>query len=291
MRSFVAMRRAHATWLGPVAGVLLAGWCVTLPAADAPLWEAGAGIAAVDFPDYRGSDQRSSYVLPIPYFIYRGDVLRVDRESIRGRLFESENVELNLSLNGSIPVDSDGNRARRGMPDLDPTVELGPSLNVTLKRFPENKATLEMRVPVRAVFATDLSYLDHVGWVTSPQVNLDIRDPLGHAGWKLGLHTGPIFADGNYHDYFYGVDPGFAAAGRPAYAASGGYSGAQFTVALSKRFPKFWVGGFLKWDTLDGATFEDSPLVKKDYALTGGFALSWVIAVSDKRVERSERTQ
>src|SRR5690349_18042596 len=96
------MLRTLAALLGQIAGVVLAGWCAVLSAADAPLWEAGAGVAAVNFPDYRGSDQRSSYVLPIPYFIYRGEVLRVDRESVRGRLFESENVELNLSLNGSI---------------------------------------------------------------------------------------------------------------------------------------------------------------------------------------------
>jgi hypothetical protein len=42
-----------------------------------PLWEAGFGIAPITFPDYRGSNQQSSYVLPLPYLIYRGDRLRV----------------------------------------------------------------------------------------------------------------------------------------------------------------------------------------------------------------------
>jgi outer membrane scaffolding protein for murein synthesis (MipA/OmpV family) len=255
------------------------------------LWEAGAGIAYINFPDYRGSDQRSTFVLPIPYFVYRGEFLRVDRESVRGRLFESENVELNLSLNGSIPVDSSGNRARRGMPDLDPTLELGPSLNITLKRFPEHKARLDLRLPVRAVFASDFTYIDNVGWTTQPQLNLDVRDPLGHAGWKLGVLAGPIFADHRYHDYFYGVGPAFATAGRPAYEAPGGYTGTRFTVALSKRFPKFWAGGFLTWDTLEGAAYEDSPLVRQNQAFTGGFAVSWIFAESDRRVERTERTQ
>ena len=46
-----------------------------------PLWELGAGAAVVSFPDYRGSDRQRSYLLPLPYVVYRGDVLQIDRES------------------------------------------------------------------------------------------------------------------------------------------------------------------------------------------------------------------
>ena len=107
-------------------GLLLATLFIHAPslAADKPLWELGAGIGVLDFPDYRGSDERSSYVLPIPYVVYRGEFFKVDRDSIRGELFESERLELDISLNGSVPVDSDDNDARRGMDDLDPTVEI-----------------------------------------------------------------------------------------------------------------------------------------------------------------------
>ena len=46
-----------------------------LPAAHAqteikPLWEVGAGAAFIDFPIYRGADERRSYLLPVPYFAY-----------------------------------------------------------------------------------------------------------------------------------------------------------------------------------------------------------------------------
>ncbi|MCK7496072.1 MAG: hypothetical protein MZW92_37815 [Comamonadaceae bacterium] len=46
-----------------------------LPAADAtadefPLWELGAGLGVIDFPDYRGSNERKTWLLPVPYFIY-----------------------------------------------------------------------------------------------------------------------------------------------------------------------------------------------------------------------------
>lgn len=53
---------------------------------------------------------------------------------------------------------------------------------------------------------------------------------------------------------------------------------------MSKRFEKYWLGGFIKWDTLDGAEFEDSPLVRDKSQFTAGIAISWVLKVSEKSV-------
>ncbi len=246
-------------------------------ARDKPLWEAGAGVAIIDFPDYRGSDERRTYVLPVPYVVYRGEFLKVDREKIRGLFFKNDKAELDVSLNGSVPVKSSDNRARQGMPDLEPTLEIGPTLNLFLLHSAQNKTSLELRLPLRPVIDINARYL---GYVFQPQLNLDIHDLGGNAGWNLGLAAGPIFADRRYHQYFYGVDPAYATATRPAYTAPGGYAGSQFISALSKRFPHYWVGGFVKWDTLHGAVFEDSPLVKSKQNFTAGFAVSWIFAES-----------
>jgi outer membrane scaffolding protein for murein synthesis (MipA/OmpV family) len=251
-------------------------------ASDVPLWEAGAGVAFIDFPDYRGSDDRNTYVLPIPYVVYRGKFLKVDREKVRGLLFQSDKAELDVSLNGSVPVKSSDNRARQGMPDLDPTLEIGPSLNLFLHRSAEKKVILELRLPIRPVIDIHANYQ---GYVFQPQLNLDVHDLGGNGGWNLGLATGPIFADQRYHQYFYGVDPAYATAARPAYTAHGGYAGSQVICALSKRFPGFWVGGFVKWDNLHGAAFEDSPLVKSTRTFTAGFAVSWIFAKSKNLVQ------
>jgi outer membrane scaffolding protein for murein synthesis (MipA/OmpV family) len=94
-----------------------------------------------------------------------------------------------------------------------------------------------------------------------------------------------MFADDRYHQYFYGVEPAFATASRPAYNAAGGYAGTQFLVSLSKRFRKFWVGGFARWDTLSGAVFTDSPLVKTHQYFAAGIALAWMLGESETRVE------
>jgi MipA family protein len=251
-------------------------------ARDVPLWEAGAGVAVIEFPDYRGSDERRTYVLPVPYIVYRGEFLKVDREKIRGLFFKNDKAELDVSLNGSVPVKSADNRARHGMPDLEPTLEIGPSLNLFLLHSAQKKTSLELHLPLRPVIDINARYL---GYLFQPQLNLDVHDPGGNTGWNLGLAAGPVFADQRYHQYLYGVDPAYATASRPAYSARGGYAGSQFISALSKRFPHYWVGGFVKWDTLHGAVIEDSPLVKSKQNLTAGFAVSWIFARSKTLVQ------
>ena len=262
-----------------------AGSCGPARAELFPLWEAGAGATVIHFPEYPGSDQRRTYVLPIPYVVYRGERFKVDRQKVRGLLFSHRLAELDMSLGGSVPVQSDDNDARQGMPDLDPTLEIGPSLNVFLYRTPSNRLTVELRLPLRAVEATDLRSIHHEGWLFHPHVNVDVRDIWPGPGWRLGMLAGPLFGSRQYHNYFYGVAPAFATAARPAYEASGGYSGMQAIAALSKRFENYWVGAFVKGDSLHGATFVDSPLVRRKYAFAAGFAVAYVFAKSSERVE------
>jgi outer membrane scaffolding protein for murein synthesis (MipA/OmpV family) len=113
---------------------------------------------------------------------------------------------------------------------------------------------------------------------------VDVTDMPGMPGWNLGFVAGPIYATKKQHDYFYGVAPQYATATRPAYSASSGYSGTQFLASLSKRFDKTWVGAFVRYDTLRGATFIDSPLVARRNFAAAGVAVSWVLDESKTRV-------
>ena len=257
-----------------------------LHAEEKPLWEAGIGAGVLTFPDYRGADRRQTYVLPVPYFVYRGEFLKADRNGIRGIFFESDRVDLNVSVNASAPVYSSDNPTRDGMPDLKPTFEIGPSLDFTLWRSAARRMKLDLRLPVRAGITIESSP-HYIGWLFTPRLNLDIADALG-PGWNLGLLAGPIYGDRKQHRYFYSVAPQFATPERPAYEATSGYGGTQFIAAVSKRFPSFWVGGFVRYDTLSGAVFEDSPLVKRKSYLAGGIALSWVFAESSRRVNATD---
>jgi outer membrane scaffolding protein for murein synthesis (MipA/OmpV family) len=255
----------------------------TSRAADRPLWEFGLGAGAIAFMDYRGADSARVYPLPVPYFVYRGKLFRADRDGVRGLLARSPRVELNLSVYATTPVSSRHNSARAGMPELKPTVEFGPSLDVHLWRSGNERLRLDLRMPVRKAYTIERQP-QSVGWFVAPRINLDLRDVAGHAGWDVGMFIAPLFADRQYHDYFYSVAPPFATPSRPGYQASGGYSGSELLVATSRRYRDFWFGAFVRYDSLSGATFLASPLVRSRSYWAGGVGFAWMIAESQRRV-------
>src|SRR4051812_32171904 len=252
-------------------------------ARDEPLWEAGMGAAVLDFPDYRGSNHSRAYVLPAPYVTYRGDLVRADRNGLRGLLFNNDRLDVNLSLGASLPVSSDKNSAREGMPDLKPTFEIGPSFDLTLFRAPDRRWNVEFRMPIRGAISLEASPR-YVGTQFTPNLNLDYHDPLDFKGWNLGVLGGAVFTDNRYNEYFYSVPPAYATPARPAFESKGGYGGTEFIVALSRRFPNYWVGGFARYDRLDGAKFVDSPLVTSKHYFAAGIAISWIFGESKQRV-------
>lgn len=250
-----------------------------------PLWEFGVGVAALRLPDYRGSDQSSALWLPLPYGVYRGKWLRADREGARAVLFDTRSVEVDLSLAASPPTRSKDNRARAGMPDLKPALEIGPNVNLTLVRSNDRQLKLDLRLPLRAAFTLQSSP-KAFGVTFAPNLNLDLLELGG--GWNIGLLTGPVFADQRYHNRVYGVDAAFATPQRSAYRAGGGYSGWQSVASVSRRFNGIWFGAFARHDALRGAAFSDSPLVRRDNAVTLGLGVSWVLKTSTELVATPE---
>jgi outer membrane scaffolding protein for murein synthesis (MipA/OmpV family) len=267
--------------------VAIASWAPLSHAEEEPLWEFGLGVGAIAFPHYRGSDQMHAYPVPVPYFVYRGPIFKADRDGVRGELFDRKYVELSISVNGTIPVDSEDNAARRGMPDLEPTIELGPSLEVHLWQSADHDVKLDLVMPLRVPITIESSP-ESLQWTFAPRLNIDVDDIGGHAGWDFGAGIGPVFAADRFHEYYYSVPARFATATRPEYHADGGYSGMHVLAALSKRFPKYWVGAFLRYDWLGGTGFADSPLVRRENSLAGGFGIAWIIGESKRRVQTDD---
>ncbi len=255
------------------------------PGTPRPLWELGLGVAGLSLPDYRGSDRSRFYALPLPYIVYRGTWLKADRDGARALLFESQRVKVDVSVAGSTPARSSENNARQGMPDLKGTFEIGPNFNVMLAGSREKRWKLDLRLPVRGAVTIERSP-KFVGSTFSPNLNLDLAGLGG--GWNLGALTGPVFADRKFHAYYYGVDPSYAIAGRPTYVAHGGYAGWRAVAATSRRFGNAWVGAFVRYDNLNGAAFDDSPLVRRSSSFTFGFGVSWVLLTSSERVVASD---
>ncbi|MDO9074914.1 MAG: MipA/OmpV family protein [Rubrivivax sp.] len=259
-----------------VLGLLLAAMA-TGALADEPLWEAGFGAGWLRLPHYRGSDESHAWLLPVPYFVYRGKVLRADKDGARAVLFDGERVDFDLSVGGSPPTKSRDNRARAGMPDLAPSFEIGPKLNLRLAQGPGWK--VDLRVPVRAVVTIE-SRARVLGWNIEPLINAGFE--LG--GLNVGLQAGPLWGDRRLHQHLYGVAPLYATVDRPAYAARAGYGGWQATAGLSRRFDRLWLGAFVRHDSVARAAFEASPLVKSRHTTALGVAMSWVFATSEARV-------
>ncbi|MBK1614045.1 hypothetical protein CKO44_11265 [Rubrivivax gelatinosus] len=252
------------------------------PAAAEPLWEAGLGATALRLPHYRGAAESSTWLLPLPWFVYRGERLRADRDGARALLFDTGRAEFDLGFAAGTPTRSDDDRARRGMDDLEPTVEVGPRLRLALAEGRGWKT--ELRLPVRAVIGVDRSP-SLLGWTAAPSLALDGE----HAGWGWGLQAGPIWGDRRLHRHYYEVRADEAAPGRPAYAAAGGYAGWQATAALSRRAGAWWLAGFVRADSVAGAAFADSPLVRRTNNVGAGIALVRVFARSEREADADSR--
>lgn len=250
-----------------------------------PLWEVGAGISGVTINDYIGSSRRSYYVFPIPYLVYNSKLLEVDRRGAHGKVFKSQKWRIEFSGNLGPPVKSKSNGVRQDMPDLDPIFEVGPSLYYLLSETREQQYTWSLRFPVRAVFSTNFKRIEQQGWVFAPYLNFHANNVGPGGGWEFGSSFGPVFGSERFNDYYYQVDPQFVLPDRKAYDARGGYNGARFAMALSKRFSKVWAGFYLRYDYIGGAINVDSPLVEQRYAFLLGGGISWIFGRSDTWVQ------
>lgn len=249
---------------------------------ERPRWELGVGIAALSQPHYFGAADSRTYVLPIPYFKYRGDIVRADRGGIRARLFESERVSLGISGGGSFPVDSEDDDARRGMPDLDVLAEIGPNLRVDL--IDNDELHLQFQLPVRGTFSFGDDAGDYQGWTSNPRLVAKMTS----GAWGYVSSFGPIFSDQKYHSYIYDVAPEFVTAERAAYTASSGYTALRLGFDINRYYKNMYINGFIRYFNMQGAENEDSPLFRREHNFAAGITVSWILRQSKRTVRVSD---
>lgn len=249
-----------------------------------PLWEFGLGAGVLNAPHYRGSKTVANIYLPIPYVIYRGDVFKIDREGIRGQLFESDRINLDISLAGNIPVPESEDSARAGMPSLDPLGEIGPELEFKLWNTLHDKHSFWFKLPYRFVFSVGNPLIKYQGWSLSPYVEYKLKIKHASSLMRYNISIGPIIAGRKYHNYFYEVDPQYVTPQRDEYHADSGYSGSRITVSVIRNTRKYFLGFFARYDNLNGAEFIDSPLVETKNYFIFGVAFSWIITSSSEHV-------
>lgn len=249
---------------------------------DLPLWELGVGAAAYHQANYPGSDVRSTIGFPFPYVIYRGDWFRIDR-SLQGILYETRRIKVDFSAGGTSLVESEKSKARRGMPDLDRTFEVGPAVSLLLSDLdrPDN---IWARVAVRSAVSVDTDdwNFDQQGWILDGR--LRYQRPLAGKALGLSAEIGASFADDDYTGYFYGVPTEYATPLRPAFKADSGYAGARLSLGFSG------VSGKWRWAlsgtyiNLAGTAFADSPLLDSEHDFSVGATIGWMFWKSERKV-------
>ncbi len=236
--------------------------------------EIGIGYGYGSIADYPASDEYSRKSLLLPLVIYRGDVLKSDQEEgTRAELFKSRELEIHLSFGARFNNDSDGNKARLGMPDLNYIFETGPSLNYKLWKEPK-VGSLTLQIPLRLTFETDFKATEFLGLVFEPELRfqkLNFLVPNLSAITSLSVE----FFNQRVANYYYQVENRYATADRPAYEAKPGLS----TLSVGQNF----LYEYNRFNLIFGATYSyygrsenvESPLFKSDANTSVFAAVAW----------------
>ena len=249
------------------------------PAGSAPpLWELGGVALGVSQSAYPGADQQVNRALALPYFVYRGDVLRADRDTAGIRAMKTETFELDVGFAGAFGAGNETIEARQGMRKLGTLVELGPRLKWDLGAGPAG-GRLSAEFPARAVL--DLSdKAAHRGWSLEPKLTYSNRTA---SGWRYSASVSAIVADTRLAQTFYEVRSSEATAARPAYRAEGGLVSWRFGTAFSRSLARDWnLFGFARLETVAGAANESSPLVRRSSGASVGVGVAYTWMRSDR---------
>jgi len=280
MPCFDVISKAAGRWLVLSCCASFGHSALAQDASGQTLWEVGGAAFGVSQQAYPGSDQQVSRALPLPFFIYRGELLRADRDMAGIRALKTDTYELGVDFAGSFGVGSGTLDARRGMRELGTLVEVGPRLKWRLGSSPDG-GQLAAEFPLRAVF--DLSDKGaHRGVSFEPKLVYTRQ----FGTWRYAASAGAIVVDHRLAQTFYQVNPAEAIVGRPAYTAEGGLVSMRLRGSFSGRLSRDWsLFGFVRLDSVAGAANEASPLVRRTTGASVGLGVSYTWLRSQQRAQ------
>lgn len=212
-----------------------------------------------DAAPYIGSSSESQL---LPYIWYESGNFYIQGKNLGYELFETGGWQFASELNINIGegYDPDDNKTLADLPELDTPIEFGIVADKDL-----GFAELEVS------FLTDVSG-SHKGNVAT----IGIEKEWGIAsGWSLELGAGINYLDQKYVDYFYGVLPRYAIAGRPAYEAEATIN-FEFEVGIQgKLSDKWYLLSQLEY-TRFGSEIKDSPIVDASGELEFSIGVGYV---------------
>jgi len=272
-------------WLANPAGG--AGQAADEAAKTEPLWEWSLAAFSRFGNIYSGSADTQFNIVPLPIPPYRGRFLRLGEETdspIRGRVFRRDRIKLDIDFDINFGADNEDIPVREGMPELDFVLEAGPELSLQFVDHEPSRWKAFLNLPLRAAIAWPGFDPRFRGIVFAPEIRIrkrlrdDRRDELSYL-------VSASFASSDYMNYFYGVQPQFAAPGRPAFDADGGYIGTELGMTYRRQLAaRFEMVTGLRIGFHQGATNSDSPLFQDDISGSVFVAFLWKLWESKRRV-------
>lgn len=253
-----------------------------------PKWEVGGVMAGFHSPLYPASKDTQNKFLAVPYGIYRGERFSVgDGALVKAIAIEAPKFKLDVSLNAAFNADSDKSDIRKGMPDLDFLFEVGPQFRFLLSASSieyGSEQEVWLNLQTRAVFSTDISELNHRGYVMQPQFSWRAKNLLWNNTISFASIS-PIWASEKLHDYFYQVTPEYEADNRSSYNANSGYLGTKLsTGSIFQINPKMSVFFAAQWGLWQEAENKDSPLFERENNFSLALGLRYTFFVSDEKI-------
>lgn len=242
---------------------------ISIPVNAETLWKLGAGIGNVTANSYPGSGQTETITSPIPYFKIKTEWFDLDREGLHTNWFEKTRFRLDFGFDLGLPVDSEDNNLRTGMPDLQPVGQIGPLLLYQLYDSPKLK--WQVQLPLTYAFEFNDLETRSVGWSANPRIYFNYLYGDADLPLDISLSLGPVYGSEDFHQYYYAVEPAYITPSRSAYQAEAGAAGYRFNLSVTRRMNGYWLGLYIRYQDVSDAVFLDSPLVdQQDY---------WFIAV------------
>ena len=105
------------------------------PSAE-PLWEVGVVAFGLTQQAWPGASESVRRAIALPYVLYRGPVLRIDRGAVGLRAVKQSDFELDIGFAGALGSNAGEAAARQGMPVLGTLLEFGPRARLKLGNDP-----------------------------------------------------------------------------------------------------------------------------------------------------------
>lgn len=231
----------------------------------------GGGLGAASLPHYPGSDENDDYFLPLPYIDFRSERVSVNDKGLHAKLINTNILQLDFDITGSLPVSSDDNVARNGMPDLGLFVEIGPE--VSLRLIQKQNYYFSLDIPVRASFELlgedetfDDKFAQDAGYLIEPRLHYEAQGESLSFDFDIGI----IWGSKAYQSKFFSINQNFVTLERSFYEARSGLMGHRVSSTAKYETDDWLILSYLKYLDLSKGENKLSPLIKKEDYLLGG---------------------